>query len=92
MAAKAAEYFKNMSQGYSSDLYTQWEQDITSAESEHISNPMAMDILGASTQPAGQAHIQASSSDNSTVEDWIQMAIDLEKMQCVVVIQSFSRN
>jgi hypothetical protein len=91
MAAKATEYFENMSQGYPSDLYTQWEQDITSAESERISNPAAMDILGASAQPAGQAHIQASSSDNSAIEEWIQMAIDLEKMQCVVVIRSFSK-
>jgi hypothetical protein len=92
MAAKAAEYFENMNQGYPSDLYTQWEEDITSAESERISNPTAMDILGASAQPAGQAHTQASSSDNSAIEEWIQMAIDLEKIQCVVVIRSFSRN
>jgi hypothetical protein len=79
-----------MSLGYPSELFTQWEQDITAAERERMSNPAAMDILGASAQPTGQAHTQAPHSDNSVVEEWIQSAIDLEKMQCVVVIRSLS--
>jgi hypothetical protein len=55
-----------------------------------MSNPAAMDILDASAQPAGQAPTKTSFSDNSAVEEWIQSAIDLEKMQCVVVIFSLS--
>jgi hypothetical protein len=90
MAARASEYFNNMGSGYPSELYTQWEQDITSAESQRMSNPAAMDILGASAQPAGRAPTKTSFSDNSAVEEWIQSAIDLEKMQCVVVICSLS--
>jgi hypothetical protein len=86
MDARAREYFENMSTSISASLRIQWEQEITNAEHNRMDNPAAMDILGTSTKPSGKEQDNAPSIQYSDVEEWIQMAIDNEKMQCVAIL------
>ena len=85
MDVKAKEYFAKMSVSISAALRMQWEQEITDAESRRMDNPAAMDILGAATKPSSKAHDNVQSPEYSIVEEWIQMAIESEKMQCVAI-------
>ena len=57
-----------------------WEKEILHAESCQLTFPESMDILGA-WQPSND-HESCSVNENShltPLEDWIQMAIDLEE-------------
>jgi hypothetical protein len=82
-AATAGEYFISMGNGIAASILTQWEHEITTAKAERMESPAAMDILGASAKPVGQAQSLESLPMNSDAEEWIQMAIDHERMQCV---------
>ena len=80
MSATANEYFIKVGEGIPAQCRTEWEEEIMTAESERMSNPAAMDILGASAK--NQEGIQNEElSEDSDAEVWIQMAIDHEKMQ-----------
>jgi hypothetical protein len=92
MDIRAREYYENVDRAISSDIRTQWEQEITIAESKRMTEPAAMDILGASAKPPVQGHSQELSTDCSAVEEWIQMAIDHEKMQWVPILLCRSGN
>ena len=92
MSGRAREYFENIGAGVSSTLRTKWEQDITDAESKRLHNPAAMDILGASSKPSADSHAPSPSSEHSEVEEWIQMAIDHEKMQYAAILLCRSGN
>jgi hypothetical protein len=81
--ATAGEYFIRMGNGIAASHLTQWELDITTAKAERLENPAAMDILGALAKPAERSQSPESSSVHSDAEEWIQMAIDHERMQCV---------
>ena len=72
-----------MGEGIPSHLRTQWEQEIRKAESERMNDAAAMDILAALAKLPAQNQAQESSSEHSDVEEWIQMALDHERLQCV---------
>ena len=92
MGTRAQEYFRSMGNGIASELRTKWEQEIGIAESERMNNAAAMDILGASARPSGQARTSESSFEYSDAEKWIQMAIDHERMQWVACLVCRSGN
>ena len=82
MSATANEYFIKVGEGIPTQCHTEWEEKIMTAESERMSNPAAMDILGASDKRPEKTQ-RSLSPDDSEAEEWIQMAIDHEKMQYV---------
>jgi hypothetical protein len=92
MDERAKDYFVRMGDGISLDLRAQWEEEIAATEAEHMNNPAAMDILTASAKPSEQVHAPTSENDTTGAEDWIQMAIDYEKMQYVEFLMCRSGN
>jgi hypothetical protein len=83
MSKNATDYFEKVSQGNTAALRNQWEEDMLHAEMNRLHNPAAMDILAASTKQTGGEESQAASADSSNIEQWIQQAIEVERVQCV---------
>jgi hypothetical protein len=82
MAQETAEYFSKFSSSISLQNRQQWEHEIKNAESSQLRNPAAMDILGICETPHAEQSVPTSERNAQTsVEEWIQMAIDLEEKQ-----------
>jgi hypothetical protein len=92
MDEKAKDYFIRMGDGILSDIHAQWEEEIGAAEAERINNRVAMDILATSAKPFNQVHEELAPHDTTGVEDWIQMALENEKMQYVQLLSCRSGN
>ena len=84
MAQDTAEYFSKFSSSISLQNTQQWEQEIKNAESTRLRNPAAMDIMGICETPHDEQPASTSERNAQTsVEEWIQIAIDLEEKQWV---------
>jgi hypothetical protein len=82
MAQETYNYFMQVTQSVPENDRVQWEQDIHIAESCRLIDRGAMDILGVREPPRGvQPTPLSQARDSTSVEEWIQMALDIEIKQ-----------
>lgn len=61
----------------------EWEKEIQDAESSQLQDPAAMDILGARKFSYDDRLALHDTQAHTHAEKWIQMAIDIEELQCI---------
>lgn len=87
MSSQASTYFSTLSATIQDRHLRQWQKDIEQAEASRFMDPASMDILAA--RPVAQNGQHASHEAGQTtskVEEWIQLAIDIEEMQLVIYL------
>ena len=87
MSVQAESYFSQMTKSVPEHDWQQWEREITDAESRRLDEPAAMDILGAkkiSNEDTSMPHDEDATY--TSMEKWIQMALDVEEKQCVIYL------
>ena len=81
MSQSSNTYFNNIDAGVPETVRQQWEYEITVAESSRLKNPMAMDIMGVRDIRAEVETPPTIVVEATETEEWIQLALNLEKKQ-----------
>lgn len=87
MSSEASTNFATLSALVKEQCCRQWQVDIEHAEANRFTDPAVMDILGA--QPVSQNEqnpAEEMGKPASKVEQWIQIAIDIEEDQFVCFV------
>ena len=82
MARETKVYYEQMSTTILAPTRRTWEQEIISAESQRLSNPSAMDILGArDTDPDLSHPVPSHTRVNQSGPKWLNVALSIEEQQ-----------
>lgn len=86
MVQETTQYYEQMLSVVPQALQLKWEAEITLAESQRLSKPSAMDIIGVRhTQAVGRSDPSPVGSTGENVE-WLDLALSIEERQYVVLI------
>jgi hypothetical protein len=80
----AQKYYNNLVQGIDPIDQNEWERQIQNAELTRLQDRTVMDILGAKqlvTDTVAAAASADITSRDSSITDWIQLAIEIEECQ-----------
>ena len=82
LSKKATDHFLQLNSSVSANDQRVWEKEIWQAESCRLTMLESMDILGARIlSDAHKVNVIYETTNQTPLEDWIQMAIDLEEKQ-----------
>jgi hypothetical protein len=82
MAQTTREYFEKLSSAVSMANRRQWTEEIRHAESHRLADPTAMDILRVQKHKQNDKSMPYTEGrDHTLVEEWVQMALDVEEKQ-----------
>ena len=80
----AQKYYNNLVQGIDPIDQNEWERQIQNAERTRLQDCTVMDILGAKQlvkDTVAATALADITSHNSSITDWIQLAIEVEECQ-----------
>lgn len=93
MVHKTLEYYTQFSSTISPGALKKWTKEITTAESQRLKNPRAMDIIGAHPHQVNADPAQSEPTTNrlpGVGTEWLNLALSIEERQYVFEIDHFS--
>lgn len=77
-------YYNQLSGTISLVLRNKWEKDVKKAESQRLTKPSVMDIMGAKLQLVGVAPTPSSDGSDDSGPLWLALAMSVEEKQRVI--------
>lgn len=88
MVNKTTEYYEQFSSTISPGALKIWTNEITSAERQRLTNPRAMDIIGAKHLVGAGSADRASDPPRHPGSEWLELALSIEERQYVRIYNS----
>jgi len=86
MVDTTSQYYTQFTSTISASALRKWTKEITSAESQRLKDPWAMDIMRAHQPEGNTGPAQSANRLTGVGNEWLHLALSIEEKQCVFVI------